>query len=403
MKVTFVSNYINHHQIPFCEAMYQRLGEDYRFIQTEPMEEERIRMGWGAELDRLPWLRLYYEQTDECKSLIADSDVVLFGGVEEESYIVDRLHAGKLTVRLSERIYKSGQWKAVSPRGLRKKYIDHTRYRKKNVYLLCYGGYVASDFHIVRAYPDKMFKWGYFPEAKEQDIDSLLRQKKDRREKEGKVSLLWAGRFIDWKHPEYALQAASRLKKDGFSFSLTMVGGGEMEAELKAFAAAEGLEDVVEFAGFKKPEEVRRYMERADIFLVTSDYKEGWGAVLNESMNSACAVVANCAIGAVPFLVTPGRNGLIYPNKDEDTFYSHISGLIRHPEEIERLGRAAYHTIMTEWNADIAAERLLPMLEGLLEGKVHFRESGILSKAEVISPRKMYRYLMSQAVLHRPN
>lgn len=59
MKVTFVSNYINHHQVPFCEEMYRRLSEDYRFIQTEPMEEERVKMGWGEDLERIPYLRLF--------------------------------------------------------------------------------------------------------------------------------------------------------------------------------------------------------------------------------------------------------------------------------------------------------------------------------------------------------
>lgn len=397
MKVTFVSNYINHHQIPFCNAMYGKLGEDYRFIQTEPMEEERIRMGWGAEFSKLPYLRLYYEQEAECKALIADSDVVLFGGVEDEAYIVDRLHAGKLTVRLSERIYKSGQWKAVSPRGLRKKYIDHTQYRDKNVYLLCYGGYVASDFSIVRAYPDKMFKWGYFPETRHYDIEALLAQKKERRGKEACISLLWAGRFIDWKHPEYAIRAAKKLKAEGYAFHLTMVGGGDMEEDLKAMVAADGLEDVVTFAGFRKPAEVRGFMEQSDIFLFTSDYGEGWGAVLNESMNSGCAVVANCAIGAVPFLVKPGRNGLIYPNKKWDVFYEQITGLLEQPGEIERLGRAAYDTIVQEWNAEKGAERLLPMLEGLLKGEVSFKESGILSKAPVISPGRMYKHMLSDA------
>ena len=109
MKVTFVSNYINHHQVPFCEEMYRRLSEDYRFIQTEPMEEERVKMGWGEDLERIPYLRLFYEAEEECRRLIAESDVVLFGGVEDESYIRDRLEAGKPVVRLSERIYKEGQ------------------------------------------------------------------------------------------------------------------------------------------------------------------------------------------------------------------------------------------------------------------------------------------------------
>lgn len=396
MQVTFVSNYINHHQVPFCEAMYQRLGGDYRFIQTQPMEEERIRMGWGENLDALPYLLLYYEKEAECRRLIAESDVVLFGGVEDESFITGRLQAGGLTVRLSERIYKDGQWKAVSPRGLIKKYQDHTRYRKKNVYLLCCGGYVASDFHIVRAYPDKMFRWGYFPKLVEYDIEELLGKKRMRRKAEGKISLLWAGRFIDWKHPEHAIEAAARLKQEGYDFSLTMVGGGELAEKLKTMAKEKDVEKEVTFAGFKKPEEVRRYMERADIFLFTSDYREGWGAVLNEAMNSGCAVVANCAIGAVPFLLKPDKNGLIYSNKRTDKFYDNIVRLLKQPKKMDELGREAYRTMAEEWNAETAAKKLLTVLEGLLLGRVEFAETGILSRAPVISPKRMYRYLTAE-------
>ena len=32
MKVVFVSNYINHHQIPFCNAMREQLSEDFFFV-----------------------------------------------------------------------------------------------------------------------------------------------------------------------------------------------------------------------------------------------------------------------------------------------------------------------------------------------------------------------------------
>ena len=53
MTITFISNYINHHQIPFSDALYELLGEDYHFIQTEPMEEERLAMGWSKEGEKL--------------------------------------------------------------------------------------------------------------------------------------------------------------------------------------------------------------------------------------------------------------------------------------------------------------------------------------------------------------
>ena len=52
MTFTFVSNYINHHQIPLCDALYRQLGTDFTFIQTMPMERERVEMGWSASTRR---------------------------------------------------------------------------------------------------------------------------------------------------------------------------------------------------------------------------------------------------------------------------------------------------------------------------------------------------------------
>ena len=167
-RIAFVSNYINHHQIPFCDCLNRLLEGGFTFVQTERMEEERVRMGWQAA-GRPAYVRCYYEEPEDCRQLILDCDVALFGGTDDESYIQERLGAGKPVIRISERLYKTGQWKAVSPRGLRKKYHDHTRYRNSPVWLLCAGAYVASDFAIIRAYPGKMYCWGYFPETRHYD------------------------------------------------------------------------------------------------------------------------------------------------------------------------------------------------------------------------------------------
>lgn len=49
MQVVFVSNYFNHHQLSFCDALYELLEGSFCFLQTQPMEEERVKMGWQAE------------------------------------------------------------------------------------------------------------------------------------------------------------------------------------------------------------------------------------------------------------------------------------------------------------------------------------------------------------------
>lgn len=384
MKVVFVSNYINHHQIPFCNAMYERLNGEFVFVQTEPMEAERVQMGWD-ESGIPSYVKCYYGQefTQEaeqraskskadaaaaavCDSLIADADVVLFGGTDDESYIAERLQSGKPVIRISERLYKEGQWKAISPRGLKKKYQDHTKYRKAPVYLLCAGGYVASDFHIVRAYPQKMFCWGYFPQTKHYDVDKLL-EKKGRTvnalQKDFVIpQILWAGRMIDWKHPELALETAKYLKEKNVSFHMNIIGGGELLPKMKELAAEYGLQDTVEFLGFQAPENVRKYMEEADIYLFTSNRKEGWGAVANEAMNSGCALVANHMIGAVPYLVKNGENGFVYRDGDKEQLFALTQRLAQDKELRKKLGKNAYETIVNMWNAEYAAKKLLELI-----------------------------------------
>ncbi len=366
MKLIFVSNYINHHQIPFCDALtalLEKEGGSFAFVQTMPMEAERMAMGWDAK--ELPaYVRLYYEAESACQAFIDEADLVLFGGCEEEHYIANRLKAAKPIIRISERLYKEAKWKWISPRGLLKKYKDHIRYRKAPVYLLCAGGYVASDFGLIHAYPKKMFAWGYFPAFKAQDVDNLLKNKGYGPNK--KPYLLYAGRFLDWKHPEQVIEVARALREQDLDFHLDIIGGGQMEEEVRRRINAYQLEDYVTLLGFKAPKEVRAYMEQADIFLFPSDRNEGWGAVANEAMNSGCALVADAMIGAVPFLVENEKDALVYPTLDTKALCRQTLRLVQDKDLRQKLGRAAYEKVAGAWNAEAAAAALLTLAQEIL-------------------------------------
>ncbi len=412
MKFIFISNYINHHQIPFCDAMYKMLGKDFAFMQTQPMEAERVAMGWHEDV-KCPYLLKYYENPEYCRREIEDCDVVMFGGVEDENYIAKRLADGKPVIRCSERLYREGQWKAVSPRGLRKKYLDHTRYRRQEIYILCAGAYVPSDFHIVRAYPGKMLKWGYFPETKHYDMEKLFGGKRA-------GTILWAARFLALKHPELPIELAKWLKGQGYEFHINMIGGGERQEEVERLIAEYQVEESVTLMGYRTPEEVRTAMEEADIYLATSDRLEGWGAVVNEAMNSGCAVVADHMMGAVPFLLQHNRNGMIYQDGQKQMFFGQVKSLLDDRSLCRKLGEAAYHTIVDEWNAEEASKRLVqfcvehgflsaPDMDGQdtdekdvveTSGASGKRGDGMMqrgpcSPAPVISERKMFSFLMN--------
>lgn len=389
MTITFVSNYINHHQIPFSNAIYEKIGNDYCFVQTMPMEEERIAMGWGLDVKKIPYVRCLYEDEYECRKIIAESDVVLLGWTEREDIEDERLRSGKVTIRSSERIYKEGQWKAVSPRGLVAKYKAHIRYRNKNVCMLCAGAYTASDFHLIGAYPGKMLKWGYFPETRIYSDETFAAMKKD-----GPLQLIWVGRFINWKHPEYVVKLAQCLDKKGYAFNIHMLGSGEMENEIKRRVEQSGLSDRFIFYGYSGPSKVRAVMEKCHIHLFTSDYLEGWGAVLNEGMNSGCVEVASVQAGATTYLIEHGVNGLVFPNGSYKEMEKLVLDLFEHWEERKHMGRAAYNTIVTEWNAEHAADEFLRFAKCLSEDRIVPASSGPLSPAPAIAQGRMYKAMM---------
>ena len=390
MTFTFVSNYINHHQIPLCDALYRELGEDYTFIQTMPMEQERVDMGWSVDVRQLPYVRCLYEEEYECLKRIAESDVVLFGWTEREDLAADRLASGRLTLRVSERLYREGQWKVISPRGLAAKYREHIKYRRQNVCMLCAGAYTASDFHLIGAYPGKMFKWGYFTGLRtysEEQFDSMKPQ-------DGVMHIVWAGRFIPLKHPEYAVRLAKTLCERGHKFCVHMLGDGELEPKIRHDVESLGLTEYFRFYGYTAPERVRDVMEKCHIHLFTSNYLEGWGAVVNEGMNSGCVEVVNAQVGAAPYLIRHGENGLVYPDDRYESMEELVLNLFDDWDACKRMGRAAYETIRDMWNAEHAAQELLRFAGGLMRGEIVPAEAGPLSTAPAISPRRMYRAMM---------
>lgn len=371
MNVIFVSNYINHHQLPVSRKLLelcQADGGNYYFIQTEPMEEERVKMGWGETLQIPDFVLDEQKEPEKCRQLILDADVVIFGGSEREEIIEERLQSGKPLWRYSESIYKTGRWKFVSPRGLKKKYHDHTRYGKERVYMLCAGAYVAGDFRLVRAYPGKKYKYGYFPECRKYDLEELWQKK----EQSGKTELLWAARMIDWKHPEAAIALAKSLQEAGVDFRLTMLGDGPLRTSMEDMVKKLELENLVEFKGFCNPEVTREYMEKSHIYLATSDRQEGWGAVINESMNSGMVVVANHGMGAADYLIQDGVNGILY-HSPKGSFpkemAARVLSIISKKEDQIQMGTQAYRTITELWNAQEAASRLYVAMKAEWEGK----------------------------------
>lgn len=379
MKVTFISNYFTHHQSELSKALAEIEDVCYHFIETQIMEDERKNMGWAmSEIPPYVFTCRYYEENREaCQQLIDESEIVILGSAPL-ALVKGRLKNGQLTFFYSERIYKSGYEAYKFPIRLLRFFRRYGRY--KNAYMLCASAFTAADFAKTFTFLNRTYKWGYFPKVKKyESVEKIIDCKKP-------ASILWVARLMEWKHPDTSIRIAKKLKEKGHEFELNIIGTGVMEQELKKMISDYNLENEVHMLDSMKPEQVRAHMEQSQIFLFTSDRNEGWGAVLNESMNSACAVVASHEIGSVPFLLKDGKNGLIYKDGDEEDLYRKIELLLKNEDLCREYGRKAYLTMTDEWGPKIAAERFMKLSEALLNGEKHLYlfAGGPCSKAEIL-------------------
>lgn len=361
MKVVLLSNYLNHHQLPLCLSMAEKTGGNFTFVATKPISDMRLALGYSDMDHKYPFVLRAYESgenREQAEKLLLEADVVIWMATLFD-WIRPRLRTEKLSFDNSERLMKTNDG-FVNVYGHMAKYTPPLFRYRKNHYLLSAGAYAAGDYARIHLFRDRAFRWGYFPNALRYDPEELLRRKK-------RGSILWAGRLIDWKHPENAVLTAKRLRDEGVPFEMKIIGEGEREATLRALIAEHGLFGQVQLLGAMPQEQVRRQMEEADVFLFTSDRREGWGAVLNEAMNSGCAVAASNECGSVPYLIRDGENGLIYPAKDQSALDDCVLRLMRDAPWKRMIQERACHTIMEEWNAELAAERLLRLSEQLLQ------------------------------------
>lgn len=383
MKVstlTFYSNYFNHHQKALCDAWHALLGDGFTFVETMPMEDFRSKMGWGEE-DPPYLLRTYESKENDQKALDLgiSSDLVVMG-TAPEIYIEERLKQDKITFRYSERPLKEGFIKFFIPR-LTKKYLHlHVRNKKKPIYILGASAFTSLDYHkMFRSYEGKCYRFGYFPEHMVYDADALMEEKKA--VAKGKTTILWMGRMLKLKRPDLVVKALSELKKEGYDFRLKMFGEGPEKEHVEQLVRDLGLSEVTEICDFLKPQEARAEMEKAMIYVMTSNKLEGWGSVIYEALNAGCAEIASHACGATPWLVRHGKTGLVFQSGSVKDLKKQLKLLLDDPEKIETYGRAAYEQMHETWNPNTAAKRVIELGQ-YIDGKLSER-----SEAENVSRR----------------
>ncbi len=379
MKVTFFANFLNHIQFHLAQEFISN-GCDFHFVATQKLPEVYQKLGHEDLNEKYDFVVRRYEsdeQEEKAKKLAIDSDVVIIGQGNNDMLNL-RMQQDKLTFIYSERVLKKGTYRRFIPRTHRKIVERFSRYNGKNLKVLCASAYLPLDLSLT-GFKNDLYKWGYFPQTKSYDIDQLMNGKDN-----DVPTIVCAGRLTKIKRIKDIITLAKKLKENRYEFKVQIIGNGECEKELKAQAEKMDVCDKVFFLGSMSPEKVREYMEKANIFVFSSNFYEGWGTVMNEAMNSGCAVVASHAIGSVPYLVEHGETGMVYKMGNIKSMYDCVSKLLDDPELTQKLGRQAYEILIEKWNPKVAVKRLLELSKNLLKGDKYNFDSGVCSKAPIV-------------------
>jgi len=132
----------------------------------------------------------------------------------------------------------------------------------------------------------------------------------------GTVRLLFVGALSPNKRPLLSVQAAQRLRTEGYDVRLDLFGEGPERGVLERYIAQNGLEGSVTLHGNRNAEEVKARYKQSH-FLVFVSRSEGWPKVVAEAMFWGCLPVTT-DVSCVRYMIGEGSRGSIAePNADD--------------------------------------------------------------------------------------
>jgi glycosyltransferase involved in cell wall biosynthesis len=174
--------------------------------------------------------------------------------------------------------------------------------------------------------------------------------------------IVFVGRVTGEKQIDVLIEAFAKLPPD-LNARLEIVGGGEIEKELKALARHLGVSDRVTFAGYVSTEYLRSALTRATVFAMPST-AELQSIATMEAMASGLPVVAANAM-ALPHLVHDGENGYLFEPGEVDELAARLEDVLRlAPADLDRMKRESLQIVQAH---DI--NRTLTTFESLYRGE----------------------------------
>lgn len=235
-------------------------------------------------------------------------------------------------------------------------------FKSDNAEYSCYKRYQqvvtmseTQKHSLSQVFPELDVKVCYNPIDSEQ-ILTLSKQAVDSiPQKDERIRLVSTGRLAPVKAFDRLLRIVNRLKNDGISTELWLLGEGGERKNLEKYIGENTLEDEIKLIGFQT--NPYKCMTQCDLF-VCSSISEGFSTAITEALILGLPVVST-EVSGVREQLTNGC-GIITEN-DEEALYQGLKSVLERPQMLEEMRDRAI-----ERGKDFRIETLMKEIETVL-------------------------------------
>jgi colanic acid/amylovoran biosynthesis glycosyltransferase len=186
-------------------------------------------------------------------------------------------------------------------------------------------------------------------------------------QKEGTLTFVACGRFVEKKAPHLTIQAFELVLRKTPKAKLIMIGDGELLKDCKELALHLKMSDSIEFKGVQSQAQIAEIYANALAFVqhsitTTQNDSEGTPLTIMEAMSAGLPVIST-KHGGITDIIVENETGFLVDEKNVKVMAQKMLFVIENPERAEIMGKAASQFIQANHTLNLYTQKLFELIK----------------------------------------
>lgn len=190
--------------------------------------------------------------------------------------------------------------------------------------------------------------------------------------------VLSVGRLVAVKNQAFLISAFKNFNKKYPDSKLTIIGDGKLRNSIENLIIELGLSGKVFLKGAIEYSEVEFYLDKADVFCLTSKkivtgnscQEEGLGLTLLEASLKKVPLIGTRS-GGIPEIITSNENGFLVNSDNKQEMFAALEYFYLNPNKARMMGDKAQQVVFEKFNQDVQIEKFRALYTDVLKENSH--------------------------------